>query len=272
MSTKIYTGFRFRTNDIFAIQRLVAEWRVELAAIHRRELAALLAGMCAETIDRNAINAERNAGKNPFREARKEIRTRQKEVLGSGHRDPEVDFDFEIAILPHDGRVYGMVFSERSHWVDRWMEKEGIEDFAYWDNTDRPDDLSAKDWKARGRVWDGILRANAAGTPGMSGFSAQCTDRMLQPRLEEVMESIPTLEARVAARARETAMDSAYVAMREKMEGVEEEHNPFVLLRKIERWLDGDGAHVLESERSRLGQLLSSSITVEMLTSELPAT
>lgn len=271
MSTKIYTGFRFRTNDIFAIHRLVAKWRVELAAIHRSELAFLLAGMCTETIDRNAINAERNAGKNPFREARMEVRTRQKEILGSGHRDPEVDFDFEIAILPYDGHVYGMVFSERSRWVGRWMELEDVEDYSYWDNTDRPDEISAEDWKARDRVWDGILRANAAGTPGMSGFSAQCTDRMLQPGLDEVMECIPAFEARVAARARETAMDSVYMAMREKMARADEEQNPFALLRKIESWLDGDGAHVLESERSRVAQLLSSSITSEMLTSALPA-
>lgn len=269
MSTKIYTGFRFRSHDIFDIQRLVAEWRLELASIHRAELASLLAGMCAETIDRNAINPERNAGRNPFREARQEVRTRQREILGSGHRDPEVDFDFEIAILPYDGRVYGMVFSERSRWVDLWMEKEEVEDFSYWDNSDRPDEVSEKDWKARRMVWDGILRANDAGTPGMSGFSAQCTDRMLQPRLEEVMESIPSLESRVTARSRESAMDSVYHTMREQGR-LEEDDNPFSVLRKIERWLDGDGAHILKSERSRVTQLLSGSITAEMLTSALP--
>jgi hypothetical protein len=270
MSTKIYTGFRFRSHDIFDVQRLVAEWRIELASIHRNELATLLAGMCAETIDRNAVNPERNAGKNPFREARQEVRTRQKEVLGSGLRDPEVDFDFELAILPHDGRIYGMVFSERSRWVDRWMELDGVEDFSYWDNTDQPDEVSEEDWDARGEVWDSILRANPAGTPGMSGFSAQCTDRMLQPDLGEVMEHIPSFEARVAARARECAMDSVYAAMKEK-ERLEEDANLFSVLRKIERWLDGEGAHVLESERSRVTQLLSGSITAEMLTSTLPA-
>jgi hypothetical protein len=84
------------------------------------------------------------------------------------------------------------------------------------------------------------------------------------------MERIPSFEARVAARARECAMDSVYAAMKEK-ERLEEDTNLFSMLRKIERWLDGEGAHVLESERSRIAQLLSNSITAEMLTSTLPA-
>jgi hypothetical protein len=162
-----------------------------------------------------------------------------------------------------------MVFSERSRWVDRWMEKEEIEDFAYWNNTDRPAEVSAKEWAARGKIWDDILRANPAGTPGMSGLSAQCTDRMLRAGLEDVLECIPPFDDRVAARARECAMDSVYAAMKESGR-LEEDDNPFSVLLKIERWLGGEGSHVLEDERSRVARLLRRQIDAETLTSALP--
>jgi hypothetical protein len=268
MSTKIYRGFRFRSHDLFDIHNVIAAWRIELAELQRRDMASVLAGLSLEIIDRNAVNPRRNAGKNPFRAAREEVRTRQKEILGSGLRDPEVDFDFELSILPHEGRIYGMVFSERPHWVNRWLAKDEVEDFSYWNSTDRPDGVSEEEWGTRGGIWQRIFQANPAGTPGMAGFSAQCTDRLLQPRLDDVLDSIQPFDARVAARARECAMDRGYAAM--LADGVKVSDNPFAVISKIEKWLEDGGAHVLEEETRRVAQLIPSKINAEILTTSLP--
>lgn len=32
-----------------------------------------------------------------------------------------------------------------------------VEDFAYWNNTDKPAHLTDRQWEARGRIWDGFL-------------------------------------------------------------------------------------------------------------------
>lgn len=267
MSTKIYTGFRFRSHDLFEIHGLIARWRQTLAKLHRVELAALIAGMCAETIDRNVTEPGRNAGKHPYREAREEIRTRQKEILGSGCRDPEVDFDFEVSVLPHDGAVYGMIFSERSRWIDFWMEQEGVEDFSYWNNVDRPSDISQGDWKARSETWSAILRSNAAGTPGMAGFSAQCTDRRVQPDLAEIIDQLPTFEDRLSKQARSAATTLVYYKMKDEGANLD---NPLETIGRIERWLNREGAHIVQEEMQRLSRLLARQIDADMLTSELP--
>jgi hypothetical protein len=267
MSTKIYTGFRFRSHDMFEIHGLIARWRDSLVTFHNDEMAVLLASMCAETIDRNVTEAGRNAGKYPYRDAHQEIRTRQKEILGSGARDPEVDFDFEVSILPHDGAVYGMIFSERSRWIDLWMEQEEVEDFSYWNNVDRPSDISEDEWKERSETWSRILRSNAAGTPGMVGFSAQCTDRFVQPTLADVVDQLPSFEERLKKQSRSSAITRVFYKMKD--DGFDLE-SPFAVLRKIELWLDGEGAHVQQEETSRLAVLLPKQIDAEMLTSPLP--
>lgn len=267
MSTKIINGFRFQSRDLVEIHDLVAAWRKTLASRHRADLAELIADMCVDIIDGNAMEPMRFAGKSPYDEARSEIRTRQKEILGSGSRDPQVDFDFEVSILPHEGSVYGMVFSERQKWIDLWMDQDGLEDYSYWNNTDRPDDVTDAEWECRGKTWDAILLANPAGTPGMAGFTAQCADRFNKPEVAEIMRSIPTFESRVARQARNSAVGRVYARMEEEER---EPANPFGTLMKIERWLSGDGSHVLEEERIRVASILPREVTADMIFSKLP--
>lgn len=267
MSTKILNGFRFRSSDLFEIHAIISQWRIILAERHRSDLAALMADMCTDVIDRNAIKPAKFAGKVPYSEVRSEIRTRQKEILGSGSRDPEVDFDFEISVLPHDGAVYGMVFSERQSWIDLWMAQDGVEEYGYWNHVDRPDGVSAAEWKSRAETWNGILRANPAGTPGMAGFTAQCADRFNRPEAEQIMTSMPTFEARVARQAKSAAVERVYVRMEEEKVDMS---NPLSVLMKIDRWLAGDGAHVLDEERARVETVLSREVSRSMVFDPLP--
>jgi hypothetical protein len=262
MSTKIHHGFRFRSRDLFEIHEMIARWRVVLADQHRADLAALVAGMAADTVDRNIIRPERASGGTPYRIAREEIRTRQKEILGSGSRDPEVDFDFELSILPFGGAVYGMAFCERPRWIDLWMEQGAVDDFSYWNNTDRPDGIAEDEWEERGRIWHDLLLAHPAGTPGMAGFTAQCADRMLQVSAEDILEALPSFEARVARQARNEAVNAVYVRMKEEGKDMS---NPFSVYSKIERWLGGEGSRLLEEERGRVAGLLAREITREMI-------
>jgi hypothetical protein len=267
MSTKIYHGFRFRSSDIFEIQNTVAAWRIELAELHRRELATLTGRMCAEMIDHHALNPKRHAGNIPFQVTKNEIRDRQKNITVTGYRDPEVDFDFELTIFPFEGHVYGVPFSDRSRWIVAWLNRPEVEDFSYWNNTDKPDTVSQEEWDHRQMVWDRILAVNPAETPAMAGFTAECTDRFLYVFARDIIEFLPTFEQRVASRTRNSAMDRIYSDL--PAYGIEHDDNPFGLLRKIEKYLEGDGADILKQERSRVEQLLSVSIDEAMLTSPL---
>jgi hypothetical protein len=86
--------------------------------------------------------------------------------LGSAENNP---FDFsaslvfreykkEIYIIPHRGMPFG-VKRKDSMWGDvfSFLRRDPrVVDFAYWNNTDRPRNISAREWEARGRVWDAL--------------------------------------------------------------------------------------------------------------------
>ncbi|NTF16817.1 hypothetical protein G6L37_00060 [Agrobacterium rubi] len=267
MSTKIFTGFRFRSQNLFEIHDMVSRWRELLAERHRADLAKLIADMSSDLIDRNTADPSKFAGKTPYSEVRSEIRTRQKEILGSGSRDPDVDFDFELSLLPHGGNVYGMAFCERQSWIDLWMAQGWVEDFSYWNNSDRPDGVSCDDWDARAETWTQILSSNPAGTPGMAGFTAQCVDRFSKPQASQILQSMPAFESRVQRQAKSAAVGKVYDRFKEEER---ETANPFATLMKIERWLAGDGAHALDEEKERMRSALHPDITEKMVFEPLP--
>lgn len=262
MSTKIMTGFRLQTTDLFEIHAIMSEFRASVAELQRRDVATLMARMACDIIDRRDRGHITDDDLPPINAVLRDIRTRQKEILGSGYRDPEIDFDFEISLMPFDGQVFGMVFSERQLWIDTWMARPEVDEFAYWNNTDRPSGLTAEEWSERARVWDAILRANPAGTPGMAGFTAQCADRMVFASAEEMLACLPTFQDRVVRQARSAAVGRVFDQMNEKGKT---EDNPFATMMKIERWLDREGAHILREEEDRLRLVLSPEITVHML-------
>lgn len=72
-----------------------------------------------------------------------------------------LDFGYEVLLLP-DGRKETdrplvLLFSERGGDEYRQALKDAgvVVEFGYWNNTDRPDGVTAKQWEGRERAWGG---------------------------------------------------------------------------------------------------------------------
>ena len=85
---------------------------------------------------------------------------------------------FSLCLFPYKKDTLALLFADRklrASWDDL-KDKEGkplVHDFGYWDNSDEPEDMTRKEWKARGRIWDEVLRMedpNANGTPSHSAL------------------------------------------------------------------------------------------------------
>jgi hypothetical protein len=60
-----------------------------------------------------------------------------------GHRTPLCDPTFAMSFLPHpDSRILGISHCEQDDWKERWLARPFVRDYAYWNNTDRPDGLT----------------------------------------------------------------------------------------------------------------------------------
>jgi hypothetical protein len=180
VSTKIYTGFRFRTAKLPAIHAEVMAFRADLAAMERDALVRETAEMTCYEADKDFLAGKPLAPAAPYWRAREKVQEANK------------DRQFNIVIIPHKGRVLGMTFAkERGHEVQWFAREHMVEPWPYWNNTDRPGGVTQAAWDRRGRTWDEALAPT--GIPSTSGFTAACLP--VYPHFvtfDEALASAPT--------------------------------------------------------------------------------
>jgi len=138
MSTKIYQAWRWpKALGVFAVTS-----KIEAAA--KKEVGKRLRKLV------------RNAKIEDNRKARWEIAS----MLSSVTKISTVS----LRIDPYDMNIVFMLREAPEHYLcmptngrDRFefmKDIEGVEEFGYWDNTDRPDGMTQEEWDARGKLWD----------------------------------------------------------------------------------------------------------------------
>ncbi len=272
MSTKIYSGFKFNSGSLQELQSFLMRWRATLKPLHRDELAKVHARIATDTFDQSLINPKARAGKTPLVEAFNSVMERQREIKKTGYRDNEVDFDFEVSFLPHGRKIYGIIFTERGKWRDLFMEQPEISDFSYWNNSDKPEGITAQEWKHRYKVWDKILISGPDAVPAMRGLYAQCTSESLYVSADEIVAAIESHEVRVRKMAKLMVFDAD---MKRRMAGLpdaEVKKRVFEVYFKVEKWFKGDeGQAIFRAKIEELEMLLPKKLTKEMLLERRPA-
>lgn len=157
MSTSILNGLRFEATDIFVIHEQFKMFRAKLQKLSTERLAALCAERLVAEIDK-AVAEGLPIPSNTLFKARHAINDEQAQIERAKERNPTVDFDFEVSLLPFEGKIYGMVRCEHAPWISIFKRTVPVKDFSYWDNTDKPSRISREDWNERERVWENIFK------------------------------------------------------------------------------------------------------------------
>ncbi|MBO5435375.1 hypothetical protein J6A31_06125 [bacterium] len=102
----------------------------------------------------------------------------EKENLRSGIAYDEYDFKSEIVIFPLKNRVLMMIFGNKLQnffstlitepEYQSLCEKYNLRDYHYQNQTDRPENISAQTWAARGRVWNKLMKTGVPAEDGMN--------------------------------------------------------------------------------------------------------
>lgn len=81
------------------------------------------------------------------------------EMAKLGARADETKPDAELVLFPHKRSVYAMVYLNELSLKEFTAAFGSVfSEFDYWDNTDRPEDITARQWRARKEVWDDIFK------------------------------------------------------------------------------------------------------------------
>lgn len=217
MSTKIYTGFALPGLSTKAALAVLGAARTDIQVLVDKKNQVLLVERLVQYVDGYTLarhlrepmppaHVERSNGM-PWFACTDQLVKEQEKCRGGRTREPLIDCDVELSLfmLPKSGRVLGLVQEECVGALEHLRSLPGIVEFDYWNNTDRPAEISAREWSQRARLWDQVFR-----DPAVVRFSMRW-----QPELalaSDLKNAFPPLQAR----ARRCAIDAVQAEQLEK--------------------------------------------------------
>jgi hypothetical protein len=191
-----------------------------------------------ETLKRNPLPLR------AFLVAFQNIKNRRHEITVSRSRDPEVDFDFDIVFFRDKGEWFAKAHTEQNAWVALWKEHFGGTTYDYWNNSDRPTDLSGQEWQLREQAWARMVGYNA---PSDCGFGLSANTSIFLPDLKSVINRQPALEDRAHYFALESLRDEHV-----KTSGDQPNSDITRQLFEFSEWLRSKGGKMSVATRTKI--------------------
>lgn len=217
MSTIITTGFRLRAgvclDDVFAWADGLRTQCRELAEEALATQIAKRACYCHDTAAMSGLLAERGLGnifgiegesgsRSPLTMAAADLHHELLEQSRSPYRDPDVDYDFSLTLMPAEGAILGIAFTEKQFFMDALMDSSPVEPYAYRNDTDsRPEGVTLAEWKERERLWfQALPRGSTPAQRGITISIVSAQDLVLRGDLRKIVqpEHLPPLEQRAS--------------------------------------------------------------------------
>lgn len=210
MSTKIFNGYYIDKCSLYDLQSLSMNIRTQMEPVFERlyatkvlEIAISIADYAA-MLD-NGLYVRKDVGKeilkaiddpksSPLWSAKMIVDERSYKIERTQIRDMDYDFDCKITFVSIVDKILTMIFTEQKALQDVFESFSNVHRYGYWNNSDRPDDVSEEEWDQRAKDWDIV------GIPAMVGLSIQCTPVYLPLLSWDLLFSIaqhPSYEARV---------------------------------------------------------------------------
>lgn len=158
MSTKIHNGYRLRSDSLSAVGATLAKLRESVRLLAGGSMAQRIAADAVRVIDLHALGRPipadlRYEGDSPLVWAMTRAMDRYRAVRRTSVRDPEYDPECEVGVWPHADMAYLNVCTERGEYLPVLASLPGVEPYPYWDNNDRPPEVTAAQWARRGAAW-----------------------------------------------------------------------------------------------------------------------
>ena len=182
MSTKNYTGIQIKHMDIIELNKYIMEVRKQLKPIARKEFCKAFAKVVEELVVyiQTGIQLADNVDEYEFTNktpdgvvdyankiVNKIIKNNKSAVTIMEHKS-DFNFDVKICVFPIYRKLLGMYFIDNEALREAFLALPEISDYSYWNNVDRPEDISEAAWRRRGANWD--IALPGIGIPSECGF------------------------------------------------------------------------------------------------------
>jgi len=208
MSTKIYYGFRVRGLTLKRFHAELQKLRPKIEKLADEEFRAYFVRESVRRMDSYRVKKKLKLLKEdekPFdsfqfyMECQDEWRKIDRESIRS-----TLDWSCEISLFPLAARDFlCCYFTERDSIIELIQAQPWFTEYAYYNNTDQPDDISDEEWEQRKRDWD-IVFPHWGDTPAKRMFTLKLTDtHRYFPWHKRMSRLAPDYEKRVRAIVRD---------------------------------------------------------------------
>ena len=269
MSLRLYSGIQFASSDFYEVFQQLQSFRSRVAELTIETCGSYLANRITKMVDGAAANGE-PFGKNYLSEAVNEFLDDVAEIVKTGRRNPAVDYEFKIEIMPFEGRLYGMIFTEQN-WRKELLAQGWASEFGFWDCSDKPDYVSEDEWRERKRIWAGIMAPDYI--PANHGVEMNLTMQLYWPEWEWIEPRFKNFEDRLMDVAKSRAQNAYMVTItanatdKEKTDG----HAYFEAFFDAQKWIKTpEGQEAVATEIERVRPLLPRELTRQAVDGSLP--
>jgi hypothetical protein len=254
MSTKIYNGYKLsiRNATLASLREFFAPIQAKVKKQCNASVATTLAEMCAEILDQRSI-AESGGLSYHQRFSRHQAYVGGKSVdvwesplvqahiilsdayiksKREGTRSPDFDFEFEVCFIPCGKATLALLYTEKEEFRKIWERHPKVRDYHYQNQTDRPRNVTAEQWRRRAKDWD-VALLDKGGLPASAGFTMSTFGYygLPYPHAADVIKHIPSFEKRVQSIANDAVLEQKSLQLREAGEEM------FASVMEAQRWI-----------------------------------
>lgn len=157
MSTKIYQGFRFTDKGLDAAYKALPAITDTIRPLAEQMSFDWLIGHAVRLHDKATVTGEPFAHGSAYFDAVGAVAEDLTNASKRMGRSP-YDFGFSLCLgLTPSRKVIGICYTDRPALWDAFLGMPGISEYMYYNNSDRPENMSLKRWKTREKDWDDVL-------------------------------------------------------------------------------------------------------------------
>lgn len=233
MSIKVYRGFKFTDDSIHTVFSRLQEFRKRVHELAIDAEGEYLANRIVRSIDSDACNGREPS--NYISAAIKEMREEQQKSAASGGRHPLTDFEFRVMLLPYNGELYGMVFTEHQEWYNEFLSSDWVADYWYA-SVERPVNVTQDEWETRESTWRGIMEPTFV--PSQCGFEMDLSLEVYRwPESGNILKHVKSFGDRVKDMVEDRLLVEKSKQLRE-LDPAAAEENIFDVYFKAKKWIE----------------------------------
>lgn len=191
MSIKITNGYILPSMSLKELHNFAQTFRAQIRELSKKLIIERMGNMCLGYIDFVRLPEDRkvlfdemyqyfkdheNMKHSPLYASYQKMQEAEQRIIAEKIKKPEYDFFCDIVFFPMENEILAMLFAEQKSYIELFKEMPGVKPYPYWNNTDRPADLTEDQWKIRELKWKEAV--GYTGVPSLEGLSVSCYNHM----------------------------------------------------------------------------------------------